>query len=83
MALYRCSACGSPNVVIDTQKEGYDYVKGAIGTVLLGVGGAVAGIDGKTKQVFKCPDCGLTLNESMAFEIKTLIDIGVSCLYTS
>lgn len=79
MALYRCSACGSPNVVIDTQKEGYDYLKGAIGTVLLGAGGAAAGINAKNKQVFKCPDCGLTLSESMSFEIKTLIDIGVSC----
>lgn len=77
MSLYRCAACGSPNVVTDTQKEGYDYVKGAIGTVVLGVGGAAAGINGKTKQVYKCPDCGLTLNEPMAFEIKTLIDIGV------
>lgn len=79
MALYRCSACGSPNVVIDAQKEGYDYLKGAIGTVLLGAGGAAAGINAKNKQVFKCPDCGLTLSESMSFEIKTLIDIGVSC----
>lgn len=79
MALYRCSACGSPNVVIDTQKEGYDYLKGAIGTVLLGAGGAAAGINAKNKQVFKCPDCGLTLSESMSFEIKTMIDIGVSC----
>lgn len=77
MALYRCAACGSPNVVTDTQKEGYDYVKGAIGTVVLGVGGAVAGINGKTKKVYKCPDCGLTLNNPMSFEIQTLIDIGV------
>ena len=78
MSLYRCAACGSPNVVTDTQKEGYNYVKGAIGTVVLGAGGAVAGINGKTKQVYKCPDCGLTLNEPMSFEIKTLIDIGVA-----
>lgn len=77
MALYRCAACGSPNVVEDTQKEGYSYVKGAIGTVVLGAGGAVAGINGKTKKVYKCPDCGLTLNEPMPFEIKTLIDMGV------
>jgi len=76
MALYRCAACGSPNVVTDTHKEGYDYVKGAIGTVVLGVGGAVAGINGKTKRVYKCPDCGLTLNDPMPFEIKTLIDMG-------
>lgn len=77
MALYRCAACGSPNVVTDTQQQGYDYVKGAIGTVVLGVGGAAAGINGKTKKVYKCPDCGLTLNEPMSLEIKTLIDIGV------
>ena len=75
MALYRCAACGSPNVVTDTQKEGYSYVKGAIGTVVLGVGGAAAGINGKTKTVYKCPDCGLTLNYSMPFEIKALIDM--------
>lgn len=78
MSLYRCAACGSPNVVTDIQKEGYNYVKGAIGTVILGAGGAVAGINGKTKQVYKCPDCGLTLNEPMSFEIKTLIDIGIA-----
>lgn len=78
MALYRCAACGSPNVVTDTQQQGYDYVKGAIGTVVLGVGGAAAGINGKTKKVYKCPDCGLTLNEPMGFEIHTLIDIGVA-----
>ena len=77
MALYRCAACGSPNVVMDTQQQGYDYVKGAIGTVVLGAGGAAAGINGKTKKVYKCPDCGLTLNEPMSLEIKTLIDIGV------
>lgn len=77
MALYRCAACGSPNVVTDTQQQGYNYVKGAIGTAILGVGGAAAGINGKTKKVYKCPDCGLTLNEPMSFEIKTLIDFGV------
>lgn len=46
MGLYRCAACGSPNVMIDTQAGGikYNYLKGAVGTVLLGVGGAAAGI---------------------------------------
>jgi len=77
MSLYRCAACGSPNVVTDTEKEGYSYAKGAVGTVLLGVGGAAAGINGKTKTVYKCPDCGTTLSYSMPFEIKTLIDMGV------
>ena len=50
MSLYRCAACGSPNVMTDNKKEGYDYVKGAIGTAVLGVGGAVAGLDGKEKK---------------------------------
>ncbi len=77
MSIFRCAACGSPNVVMDTQKEGYDYVKGAIGTAILGAGGALAGVNGKKTQVFKCPDCGLTLNHSMPFEIQTLIDMGV------
>lgn len=77
MALYRCAACGSPNVVTDTQKEGYDYVKGAIGTVVLGVGGAAAGINGKSKQVFKCAACGLTLSYAMPQSLKSAIDIGV------
>lgn len=78
MALYRCAACGSPNVVTDTQKEGYDYVKGAIGTVVLGVGGAVAGLDGKEKMVYKCPDCGTTLSYCMSEQLKTIIDMGVA-----
>lgn len=77
MSLYRCAACGSPNVVTDTEKEGYSFAKGAVGTVLLGVGGAAAGINGKSKTVYKCPDCGTTLNYSMGFELKTLIDMGV------
>ena len=44
MALYRCAACGSPNVVTDTQIGGlkYDYLKGAVGTAILGAGGAAA-----------------------------------------
>lgn len=77
MALYRCAACGSPNVVTDIQKEGYDYVKGAIGTAILGAGGAVAGINGKTARVFKCPDCGLSMSNPMPDAIKAIIDLGV------
>lgn len=78
MGRFRCAACGSPNVVTDTQKEGYDYVKGAIGTVILGAGGAVAGLDGKEKTVYKCPDCGTTLSYCMPEHLKTIIDMGVA-----
>jgi len=79
MSLYRCAACGSPNVVTDTQNDGvkYDYLKGAVGTVILGAGGAAAGITNKSSQVFVCPDCGVTLSYPMPESIKNLIDLGV------
>jgi len=79
MSLFRCAACGSPNVVADTQAGGvgYNYIKGAVGTAVLGVGGAAAGIESKQQQVFKCPDCGMTLNYPMSPSIQMLIDIGV------
>ena len=80
MALYRCAACGSPNVVTDTQKEGYDYIKGAVGTIVLGVGGAAAGVNEKTKKVFKCATCGLTLSYAMPQSLKIAIDIGVASI---
>lgn len=78
--LYRCAACGSPHVVETTQTDGikYDFVKGAIGTVVLGTGGAVAGISNRTKKAFQCPDCGLTLDHPMPMELKCSIDLGVS-----
>lgn len=82
MALYRCAACGSANVVTDQENDGikYDYVKGAIGTVVLGVGGAVAGISNKSKLIFKCRDCGVSLSYSLGEPYKTLIDTGVSSM---
>ncbi len=82
MSLYRCAACGSPKVMVDTQAGGmkYNYVKGAIGDVILGPGGAVAGIESDQMQVFKCPDCGVTLTYSMPNSIKTAIDMGVNSL---
>ncbi len=80
MALYRCAACGSPNVVMDTQAGGveYNYLKGAVGTVVLGAGGAAAGVGSKEQKVFKCPDCGLTLSYPMEQESKLMIDLGVA-----
>lgn len=82
MALYRCAACGSPNVMTDTQIGGlkYDYLKGAVGTAILGAGGAAAGMKNQQQQVFKCPDCGQTLTYAMPEEVKQLIDIGVMSL---
>lgn len=80
ISLYRCAACGSPRVVATTQKEGFSYVKGAVGTAVFGAAGAVAGLDGKKTQVFKCPDCGLELDHPMSQEIAMLIDMGVTNL---
>ena len=79
MALYRCAACGSPNVATDTQAGGisYNYKKGVVGTVVLGAGGAVAGIENKTQTVFKCADCGMVLSYPMDAETKNVIDLGV------
>ncbi len=79
MSLYRCAACGSPNVIMDTQNGGvsYNYVKGTLGTVILGTGGAVAGIETKQQEVFKCPDCGLSLTYTMPENMRLAIDMCV------
>ena len=79
MGIYRCAACGSPNVMTDTQANGvnYNYLKGAVGTVLLGVGGAAAGIASQQQTVYKCPDCGMVLTYPMSAALADLIDIGV------
>ena len=79
MSLNRCAACGSSNVITDTKSEGikFNYVKGAIGTVVFGAGGAVAGLSNKSIEVYKCSDCGIELTYSMPQNLKTAIDIGV------
>ena len=80
MSLFRCAACGSQKVSVDTQAAGikYDFVKGAVGTVLLGAGGAVAGVTNKEQRVYKCSDCGMTLTYPMPDEIKRMIDEGIT-----
>ena len=65
MALYRCAACGGSKLTIETQKMGF------WGLFRQG---------SKGKQVFKCPDCGVTLDAPMDEEIKQLIDAGVCSL---
>lgn len=79
MALYRCASCGSPNVVADFEEGGvkYNYAKGLAGTVILGAGGGAAGIESKSKLVYKCSDCGLTLSYCMPASTKKAIDVGV------
>ena len=79
MALYRCDACGSPNVIKDSKAGGvgFNYAKGIAGTVILGAGGTVAGIESKAEEVFACPDCGVTLTHPMDKEMKNLVELGL------
>lgn len=69
MAIVRCAACGSPNVMRDKQAGGYSYSKGLLGSLLFGFGGAAAGVNGKTQTLYKCLDCGQTLTYSMPPEV--------------
>ena len=74
MSLYRCAICGSPHVVRDSVGGGFDYKKAAVGTIVFGAAGAVAGMDGKQTTVYKCAACGHTLTYDMPFETKHQID---------
>lgn len=82
VALYRCAACGSPHVKTDVQISGikYNYLKGAVGTAVIGAGGAVAGIENKETHVFKCPDCGTTLTYPMDAATCSTINMCVASL---
>lgn len=79
MTSYRCATCGSPNVMKDIQAGdvSYDYKKGIIGTVILGPGGAVAGIGSESQTVYKCSDCGMCLTYAMPDDLRQAIDLGV------
>lgn len=74
MALYRCAACGSSRIVVDTKKEGYDIKKGLLGRALLGSGGALAGINGQTNTYYHCTECGQVLSYTMSQTQKFVID---------
>ena len=74
MVIYRCAACGSPNVMIDTKEEGYSLSKAVVGTMLIGSIGALAGINGKTKNYYHCPDCGITLSYPMGASTVSIIN---------
>lgn len=79
MSVYRCAACGSPKVMLDTQSGGinFNFAKGALGDAIMGPGGALVGLESTETPVFKCPDCGMTLTYPMANSIKEAIDLGV------
>jgi len=61
----RCAICGSKNVVKEFKKEGYDVTKGVVGTVLVGIPGALAGAGGKDVTYYHCADCGQVMNRPM------------------
>ena len=79
MVSHRCAVCGSPNVIKDVQAGGvsYNYAKGIVGTVVLGSGGAVAGIESKQQQVFICQDCGMTLTYEMPAKLRNAINMAL------
>ena len=74
MAMYRCAACGSSHVVVDTKKEGFSVSKAAIGTALFGAGGAAMGINSKEQLYYHCAACGQTLSYPMLDFKKESID---------
>ena len=78
IAIYRCAACGSPRVKADEKREGYSITKGIVGTAIFGNVGAVAGINGKKKTYYHCPDCGTTLSYPMGRTILNVINEYIS-----
>lgn len=58
----RCKNCGSTNITTETKtKKKFSWGKGFLGSLLFGSGGAVAGVNGKTKTTttYHCMACGL------------------------
>ncbi len=80
MSLYRCAACGSPNVITDNQNAGVkiNAAKAVAGTIAIGAGGALAGLENNTQAVYICKDCGITLSYPMPDDLKQLIDMGLT-----
>ena len=70
----RCASCGSKNVSVSENSEGYDVKKGLVGTALMGTGGAVMGVNGKKQKYYHCNECGELLNHCMAPDIAENID---------
>lgn len=70
----RCAVCGSRHVTLETKKEGYDLKKGVIGTALVGIPGALAGVNGKENTYYHCADCGHVLNKCMDALESIMID---------
>ena len=70
----RCISCGSKNISMINKNEGYSYAKGIAGQLVFGPIGAVAGINGKSSQIYHCNACGKEDIICMAPEIEALIN---------
>ena len=74
--IYWCAACGNPDIIIESAKEGYSISKGLVGAAILGSAGAAAGFDGKDVNVYYCPKCGARLRNPMAdYEVNDILNL--------
>ena len=59
----RCPVCGASKEwrQITAWREGFSFPKALLGGCLLGGMGLLAGIDGRTKRLFRCRACGYAM----------------------
>lgn len=62
----RCVFCGSTQIILEEKKEGYNIKTGIVGTALVGLPGALAGLNGKKTTYYHCKACGKELNYCMS-----------------
>ena len=73
-----CPKCKSENLEVITMSDGFSKTKAAVGGVLLGGVGLLAGMAGSDKIKLYCKSCGHTFLHSEAYHImdtKTMSDI--------
>ncbi len=74
--VFWCAACGNPDIIVESDKQGYSMKKGLAGAVILGPVGAVAGLDGKETTSYYCPKCGARLKSPMPdYEVNTILQL--------
>lgn len=74
--IFWCAACGNPDIIVESDKQGYSMKKGLAGAVVLGPVGAVAGLDGKETTSYYCPKCGARLKNPMPdYEVNTILQL--------
>ena len=60
-----CPKCGKSNTfeLVGEKQGGFSGGKAAAGAVLLGPVGLIGGLLGKKKTVYKCSNCGYTIEK--------------------